>query len=717
MTKTHHLAGLAAGLLTLNLLLLAEEGMYPPDQIPARIKGLKIKPTEIYQAGGKGIAGAVLLFGGGTGSFVSANGLVLTNHHVAFGAIQKSSTEQNNYLENGFYARTFSQELPAPGYEASLLIEIQDVTASVLASFNGQMPAADRPKAVERAIARLEAESEDLANGIEGRVHTMFDGACYYLFKYLKFKDIRLVYAPPQSIGNFGGEVDNWMWPRHTGDFSFMRVYCAPDGKPAEYSPDNVPYKPRVVLPISTRGIEPGDLVFILGYPGRTNRNATSYGVSYSQNISYPVRIRIFQEIISELEDEGSKDPATELLLASRVKGFYNGLKNNLGLLAGFKSDNILEQKQQFEAAFIKRIAGNPSWQKQYGNVLPAIQKAYDDYYSGIEQDIYIEYLRYITAFADASTIEKWSREKTKPDNERETGYHDYQIARTMRTFKMKRIGYYAPADVRLLKMMLKHLATFPIANRPQFLKSIIQGQSGGPADTLIDVYVEKAFASTQLTNADECLKMFDLSTAELTARRDPLIKLAGEYNDEMQRIRTKRDIIDGERLVLEPQYFSALKKIMGRQLLPDANRSLRFTYGHVEGYNPRDAVIYLPQTTLNGVIAKHTGTEPFNVPAQLMDLATHRDFGRWADQRLYDVPVAFLSTCDITGGNSGSPVLNAKGEIVGCAFDGNWEALTNDWQYNPALTRTISVDIRYVLFVLDKFSGATELIRELNLH
>ncbi len=706
----------AVGLLLLNLLLVAEEGMFPLPQVPAKISGMKMKPAELLRPDGGGIAGAVLWFGGGTGSFVSPTGLVLTNHHVAFGAIQRNSTPEQDYLANGFYARSLAEELPAPGYEARLLIEMEDITKQVTAAFSDRMPPAERAKAVERIIAKIETESEDLANGIEGRVHTMFDGASYYLCKYMKFKDIRLVYAPPQSIGNFGGEVDNWMWPRHTGDFSFMRVYCAPDGKPADYSSDNVPYKPRTILPISTRGLDDGELVFILGYPARTNRNVTSYAVAYNQEIVYPIRIRIYEEIIRELEEEGRTDPATELLLASRVKGFYNGLKNNQGLLIGFKNDGILAQKQTVENELNKKIAGNPAWQKEFGSVLPAIKQAYDDYYAGTEQDIYIEYLRYITIVADALTIEKWSREKTKPNDQRESGYYDYQITRTKHNFKNKRIGYHAPADARLLKMMLKRLAAFPLADRPTFLKSVIQEQTGAEAEATIDNYVDAAFRKTRLTQTEECQQMFDLSAEELAARQDPLIKLAGELDLEMERIRIKRDKIDGEMLLLNPPYFKALTNVLGRRTLPDANRSLRFTYGHVRGYNPHDAVLYQPQTSLSGVIAKHTGAEPFNVPAKLQRLAADRNFGRWKDRNLNDVPVAFLSDCDITGGNSGSPVLNAQGEVVGCAFDGNWEALTNDWQYNPAKTRTISVDIRYVLFVLEKFSAADELIKELDL-
>ncbi|HPC35035.1 MAG TPA: S46 family peptidase [Candidatus Marinimicrobia bacterium] len=716
MIKIKRIFYLATCLLTLNFMLFAAEGMYPPDQIPPKIKGLKIKPANIYQSDGGGLAGAVLLFGGGTGSFVSADGLVLTNHHVAFSAIQKNSTDEQNYLDRGFYARTKAEELPAPGYEASLMIGFEDVTEKILKSFTPQMAPEERTRAVEQAIAQLEAESEDSVNGLSGKVVSMLDGASYYLYHYRKFRDIRLVYAPPRSIGNFGGEVDNWMWPRHTGDFSFMRVYCAPDGKPAEYSEKNVPYQPKIFLPISTKGLNPDDLVFILGYPGRTYRNATSFSIAYNQNLVYPLRIRIFQKIINELEDESQKSPAIDLLLASRLKDFYNGLKNNQGLLAGFKSENILEQKKQVESELARKIAGKPDWQKQYGNVLPEIQKAYDEYYTGFERDMYINYLRYVTVLADALTIEKWSREKTKPESAREYGFFDYQMARTKRNFKARRIGYYAPADARILKLLLNHLAELPTAERPAFLHELIQDQPADSAQAVIAAYVDSTFTHTRLTDADECLVMFDLSAESLLDRQDPLITLAAAVNRELERIEKDRKEFSGKMLILQPQYFAALKNVMGKQVLPDANRSLRFTYGNVEGYQPRDAVIYQPQTTLAGVIAKHSGVEPFDVPEKLIELATRRDYGRWIDLELNDISVNFLSSCDITGGNSGSPVLNARGELVGCAFDGNWEALTNDWQYNPALSRAISVDILYILFILDKYSSAGELIEELDL-
>jgi len=700
----------------MNQILSAAEGMYPPDQIPAKIKDLKIESSDLYKPDGSGIAGAVLLFGGGTGSFVSPQGLVLTNHHVAFSAIQRNSVREKNFLENGFYARTLAEELRAPGYEAALLIGYEDITDEVLSAITPQMTPAGRTKAVNHKMAEIEAQSEDINNGLEGRVVAMFNGASYYLYKYMKFKDIRLVYAPPQAIGNFGGETDNWMWPRHTGDFSFMRVYCAPDGKPAEYSEKNVPYKPKVFLPISTTGLNPGEMVFIFGFPGRTYRNVTSFSIANNQNLYYPVRIRIFEDIIRELEDEGSQDPAVELLLASRLKGFYNSLKNNRGLIAGLKSGNLLARKQAQESDLQKQISRRPEWQEKYDAILPAIQRIYDEYYAGYERDIYVDYLRYITVLADALTIEKWSREKVKPARARESGFYDYQIARTKRNFKIKRIGYYAPADARILKMMLTRLAAFPLDDRPAFLHAIIKDKTAEETVASITAYVDNIFLNTRLTNADECLKMFDLSAVQIADLKDPLLELADAVNQEKERLKQKREKFDGEMLILEPQYFAAMKEVKGHPILPDANRSLRFTYGRVTGYRSRDAVNYQPQTTLTGVLEKNTGAEPFNVPQKLIDLANRQDYGRWIDQELRDVPVAFLSTCDITGGNSGSPVLNARGEIVGSAFDGNWEALANDWQYNPALTRTISVDILYVLFILDKFSDADELIGELDL-
>ncbi len=701
-------------LLLLNL-LQAEEGMFPPYQIPT-VKGLKLKPQDLFNPIQGAISDAVIIIGGGTGSFVSPSGLVLTNHHVAFDAIKTNSTPERDLLENGFYACQLSEELPARGYEAYQTIAIEDVSAKILRDITDATPPAERVKLINQHIAQIEKESEDQKNGIQGKVAVMLEGKEYRLVKYLRFRDVRLVYAPPRSIGNYGGEVDNWMWPRHTGDFSFMRVYVAPDGKPARFNPQNVPYKPTRYLPIATKGFKPDDLVFIMGYPGNTNRNRTSYAIYYSQEVVYPFRIKLFQTIIDILEEQSQQSKEVELLLASELKGFYNSIKNNRGLLEGFKKDDLLNKKRAQEQAFLKKISKSRQLQQKYGYLLPEIKQAYDEYYSRSTSDMIIEYLRVVTLLSDAVTIYKYSLERVKPDSLRAPGYQDFQIARTRDRLEDQRQDFYPPADAAILKMMLKELAQYPVNERPALINSVIGTETGAVALQHIDNFVDELYAKTKLVDVAATKKMFDLSTAELVALNDPLLNFAAKLNEEYDRLKIKNDQFTGKLNKLHPLYFQALQEQTGQNFIPDANRTLRFSYGRVKGYYPRDGIYYLPQTGLKGIVEKNTGQEPFDAPAKLTQLYQQKNFEIYQDTQLHDVPVAFLATTDITGGNSGSPVLNAQGAIVGCAFDGNWEALTNDWQYNPDITRTIAVDIRYVLFVLDKFSGAQNLLKELTL-
>lgn len=695
--------------------LLAEEGMYPMYMLP-KVKDIKIKPEEFFKPNGGGLSDAVIIIGGGTGSFVSPDGLVLTNHHVAFDAIKTNSTPEKDYLEMGFTAATLQDELPARGYEAYLTIGLEDVSAQILKGLTEQTPPKERIELINRRATAIEKATNDEEKGIQGRVVTMLEGKYYYLVTYQRFRDIRLVYAPPRSIGNFGGEVDNWMWPRHTGDFSFMRVYVGPDGKPARFSPDNVPYKPKRYLKINPHGIQPDETVFIMGYPGTTNRNRTSYAIYYSQEIVYPFRIKLFQAAIDILEEQSKQSKEVEILLASQLKGFYNSIKNNRGLLEGFKKDNILEQKRAEEKAFLQKVKANRELATRYGHLLPAIKQAYDDYYSRSQSDITLEYLRIVSLLSEATTIYKYSLEKNKPDSLREPGYQDFLIARTRERLADRRKDFYAPADAALFKMMLRELVQFAPHERPAIVNHFFGDLTGKDAEASINDFVDRIYAKTVLLDVETTQKLFDYSTAELESLNDPLIQFAAQLNRENDRLKEKRDLFAGQLNLLHSQYFPALAAVNGKTFIPDANRTLRFTYGKVKGYIPRDGVFYLPQTGLKGVIQKKSDSDPFDVPAKLVELYQKRDFGNYYADNLKDLPLDFLSTCDITGGNSGSPVLNKRGEVVGCAFDGNWEALTNDYQYNPDLTRTIAVDIRYILFILDKFSHAQRILSEMQI-
>lgn len=692
-----------------------EEGMFPMYMLP-QVKEIKLKPAEIFNPTKGSLSDAVIIIGGGTGSFVSPDGLVLTNHHVAFDAIKTNSTPEQDYLENGFYAAELKDELPARGYDAYQTIGLEDVSAKILEGITDQTPPAERIEIINRRITAIEKATEDNENGIQGRVVTMLEGKSYYLVKYLRFRDVRLVYAPPRSIGNFGGEVDNWMWPRHTGDFSFMRVYVSPQGKPARYSAENVPYKPQRYLPMCKKGIQPNETVFIMGYPGTTYRNRTSYAIYYSQEIVYPFRIKLFQSIIDILEEQSKQSKEVELLLASQLKGFYNSIKNNRGLLEGFKKDNILAKKQAQERTFVKKLAGDAALEARYSGLLPAIKQTYDEYYSRSKSDMVLEYFRIVSLVSEAVTIYKYSQEKTKPDSLREPGYQDFLIARTKERIEDRRKDFYAPADAALFKLMLQEVLQFASNDRPAFINQIFGDLTGQDAESRINSFVDDIYANTKLLDVELTKRLFEYSTAEIDALNDPLLQFAAQLVKDNERLKEKRDNFSGTLNQLHAQYFLALSEVLGKPFIPDANRTLRFTYGKVKGYYPRDGVFYVPQTGLRGIIQKKTDADPFDVPVKLVDLYQKREFGSYYAENIKDVPVDFLSTCDITGGNSGSPVLNSRGEVVGCAFDGNWEALTNDYQYNPALTRTIAVDVRYVLFILDKFSGAQRVLNELSI-
>ena len=696
-------------------LALADEGMFLVNDIPKKIKGLKLKPKEIYNPDGVDISDAVIIVDGGTGSFVSPRGLILTNHHVAFGAIQRNSTAEHNYLEEGFYARTLEEELPAPGYEAYITLNFKDITEDVLSVVKEDMTPEERAKAIQRRIAEIEKENENKEEGTEGRVVSMFDGMYYYLFTYLKIKDIRLVYAPPSSIGNYGGEIDNWMWPRHTGDFSFLRAYVGPDGKPAEYSEDNVPFKPGKYLAFSSKGIKEGDLVFILGYPGSTMRYRTSCSVDWNQNISYPFRIKLFKSIIDMLEEESKKSPEVKIKLSSFIKGLSNAMKNNQGMIDGFKKTKLLQRKLREEEKLMEWVNRNPEIKKEYGKVLDEIKALYKEHKKNVKRDMILQYITLIPTVRYATTIQEWSIEKSKPEAERKPEYMDYRIPQLKKNFEIGAQNYYPPADKKLFRLFLDLLMELPQEERPEFINKIAGNST--ESEKNIQTFIDSLFENTKITDHEMRMKMLDMTADELNKLNDPFIKFAEELNKELEKIEKKNYYFSGKITQLRPKYYKLLKLWKKEEMYPDANRTLRFTYGYVKGYSPRDAVYYRYITKLKGVIEKHTGEEPFNAPGKLIELYQEKDYGKYMDKRIKDVPVNFLATTDITGGNSGSPVFNGKGEIVGCAFDGNYEAMTSDWQFDDNLTRTIAVDSRYILFILDKFSNAKELLNELTIH
>jgi len=703
--------------------VFADEGMWPMnslDKLPIKQlqkMGLKLTPGEIYNPKGGGIARAIVSLGGGTGSFVSPNGLILTNHHVAFTALQRESSSENNYIEDGFLARSYAEELHAPGYRAYVLLSIKDVTKDVLRGVKKKMSDLERYNAIEKRIKKIVARNEK-GKDVECRVVPFYGGMEYYLYTYFTIKDVRIVYAPPDAIGNYGGDIDNWMWPRHGGDFSFLRAYVAPDGSSAEYSKDNVPYKSDIYLPFSTAGVKEGDFTMIIGFPGRTMRYRSSYSIEYSEKFAYPFRIKVFGDWIGILQDEAKRSEETAIKVASYDQMLNNSMKNYQGMLEGFRKSKLLEKKIAEEKAFTEWLASNKKLEEKYGDVLPSIGKLYDEVKTYQLKNSIIRFMEWgCVPLQGASIIYRWSEEKAKKDMDREPGYQERDIPRLKDRLKVIQRNYDPHADRRVLKYFIMQALELPDNQRIAAIDEIVVGKDKKDYEAAVDAFLDNLYANTKMTKLGERLKAFDMSKKKLLAMHDPFIEFAAKLRAESKVLEDKGKAFNGAITKLRPKLIEAYKMWKGGNLYPDANSTMRLTYGVVKGYSPRDAVHYDYITSLKGVIEKNTGKPPFNCPQKLIDLYNTKDYGPYKDSVINDVPVDFLSTCDITGGNSGSPILNGRGEVIGAAFDGNYESISADYQFNDALTRAISVDARYILFIMDKFSGAKNLLDEMKIN
>ncbi|MBN3035380.1 MAG: S46 family peptidase [Bacteroidales bacterium] len=694
--------------------LKAQEGMWLLNQIGQlnlKQKGLQIAPEALYSPGKTGLYRAILQLGGGSASFVSPEGLIITNHHVAFTALQRASSTENDYLTNGFLARERSEEIQAPGYRARMLLEMKDVTEEVLAAAEGISDPKERDEAVNRKITTLAEAIEKDQEDVEAIVSEMYNGREYYLFVYKRFRDVRIVYAPPASIGKFGGEIDNWMWPRHTGDFSFLRVYVSPDGTGRAYSEENIPYKPEVWLKVADDDLDEGDPTFIMGFPGFTTRYRTSNSAEWNLRHNYPFSIRNFGEVIDLLDELTANDPEGHLKVASLRSGLANAMKNYQGKVDGMINTHFIQKKLDFEKEFMAWVNSNPVTKEKYGGILDGIKKTYGMIGRNKDRDNIAGLLQGLggTPLSTAIRLYDLSREMAKPESEREQGYNDDLLKEIENNMQYLYANYYEPVDKAMMVRALSMVHELPEGQRIDGLEYIFKDKSKS-----IEQFVADAFAKSRLTDAEYARTLIRKSPEELESLNDPFITMAAKIWPMQEEINEVYEQFAAQVTDLRKQYITALYEWKGSAMYPDANGTMRFTSGPVMGYSPEDAVWYEPFTALNGVIAKDTGEEPFDVPDQLVKLQEKKDYGSWTDPDLNDVPVAFLHQCDITGGNSGSPVMNAKGEIIGVAFDGNYEAMISDWQYDFDLQRTISVDIRYVLFITEKFGKAGFILDEM---
>ncbi|HUL43243.1 MAG TPA: S46 family peptidase [Bacteroidota bacterium] len=702
--------------------LRPDEGMWLMTQVSKlpfqemKSHGLELTPDQIYNPNGTSLKDAVVLLPGGTGSFVSADGLIITNHHIVYGALQSVSSVKEDYLKDGMYAKTHEEEIPVPSYFARIVVSIKDVTDDILTAVSDTMTPVARSAAIRKKTEDLQKAAKGTGD-IEYEVSSTFSGGKYLLYGFQVMNDVRLVYAPPSSIGNYGGEVDNWYWPRHTGDFGFMRAYVAPDGKPAKYSKDNVPYKPKIFLPISSKPLETGSFAMIMGYPGRTFRYRTSAEVQLSRDQSLPMLIDLYKTRMDIMEAAGKKDRAVEIQYASTWRGLANAYKNYEGTLEGMRRADILTVRQQREKEFGVFLQKNPELNKKYGTILADIAKATDEVRTFNKEQLVMSQI--YGSSAVLRIAQRFSRlaksfAKDSASGDMKPPEKNVKELRDFLGTAFKNVTISVDKD-ELVAMMLK-ATELPSDQSIRSIQQIV-GQSTDGADKVkeINEFVDNLYHDSKLTTEDGCLKLLEKSADDI--QDDRFVKFVSMLDNDNEPLQAKSSKLTSAISLLDSRYIEALMAWKGENLYPDANRSLRLTYGVIKPYDPRDAVHYDDETTLGGVIEKETGEDPFIVPPKLHDLWVKKDFGRWADPKLHDVPVAFLANLDITGGNSGSPVINGKGELIGVAFDGNWESVVGDYIYQEPLNRAINVEARYVLFILDKYSNAQNILNELVIH
>jgi len=706
---------------------VADEGMWMPQQIPAlaeRLTALGFAGDAQAFADLTGFPmGAIVSLGGCSASFVSAEGLIVTNHHCVQGALQYNSTPERNLMIDGFLARTREDELwNGPGSRVYVTVSVQDVTDAIMGGIAPETSDRKRYEIVDQRVKAQTAAGEK--DGLRCTVAPFFEGLKWFQIGQLEIQDVRLVYAPPAGIGNFGGETDNWQWPRHTGDFSFYRVYVAKDGKPAPYSKDNVPYRPKHFLRISPRGASPGELVLVAGYPGRTARLSPYAEVKETVEWSLPRSIQRATDLIAILQSLGQDDPDTALRVARTIRGLNNGLTKNRGVLQGMVQGGLLGQKEVQEREFLAWLQADAARQAKYGDVLPAFNQLIAERMQTRERDSLLgEFSGNVSSgLGCAQLLYRLSVERPKPDAERDASYQERNWSRLKESLEGAQRTLSPKADRALLKYALAAIARLPAGQRIEVLDAEIGLRLGMPeadAARATDAWLDKLIAGTKIYDQDFRLSLFDKSTAEIVATQDSLLALAAALYPLQEANREKAKERAGANYRLGPRYAEALLAKAGGLVAPDANSTLRVTYGTVKGVQPRDGMVYLPQTTLKGILEKATGTGEFNAPQAELEAIRAVQGGKptpYLDPQLKDVPVDFLSNVDTTGGNSGSATLNSRGELVGLLFDGTFDTVASDYLFDTAKTRSIHVDSRNLLWVLTEVEQATQLLAELGI-
>ena len=695
---------------------LADEGMWLPlllqslNEKEMQSMGFKLTAEDIYSINHGSMKDAIVLFGRGcTAELVSDQGLMLTNHHCGYGQIQSHSSVENDYLTDGFWAMSKEQELSCPGLTATILVRMEDVTAKVQAKLTDDMTEAQREKAIKEISDKI---AQDAVSGThyQSQVKSFYYGNEFYLMVYEVFTDVRLVGAPPSSIGKFGGDTDNWVWPRHTGDFSLFRVYADRENKPAAYSAENVPYRPAYHFPVSLAGVKEGDFTMVFGYPGRTQEYAPSYHIRMLKDVIYPKQVEIRGKKISVMEQEMAKDPLVRIKYSGKSFGLANGWKKWIGEIQSLDKMNGVARKEAFEKEFTAWVAGDPERIRKYGKILDEYRTIYETYTHNYLVNAYtsevfgssgVEPASLAAAFRRAVEMASVKNPELDKELKRLQGYaedffrdFDPNVSEKLFTAVMDLYG--------------KNVEPEWQAPAYRELAASCRGDFGSVAGKLFDKSI-----FTDEGRVKELIAKFDPKKVE----KDPFYRMAlSAANLIESRVRGEMVAADTRLAELNKLYMAAqMEKGSDRIFYPDANSTLRLAYGKVMGYDSRDAVYHKHQTTLTGVMEKdNPEIYDYDVPDRLRELYEKKDFGRYGVDG--DVPVCFIANNHTTGGNSGSPVLNAQGHLIGVNFDRAWEGVASDIMFNPKQSRNISLDIRYALFIIDKFAGAGYLIDEMTL-
>jgi hypothetical protein len=700
----------------------AEEGMWMPQQLPQVAKqlkaaGLKLDPATLTKLT-EFPMGAVVSLGGCSASFVSPQGLVITNHHCVYNSVAVNSTPERDLLANGFLAKTMAEELPAaPGSRVFVTEAVENVSARVVTPEVAKLNGRARVEAMENNQKALVAECEKDA-GYRCTVASFYGGLEFYRIKQLEIRDVRLVHAPPAGVGKFGGDTDNWMWPRHTGDYGFYRAYVSRDGKAADFAKDNVPYTPKHFLKIAREGVKEGDFIMALGYPGRTNRHRLPSEVAFTFDWNYPAFVKASGETLAVIERETKTDAAARLKYAGQVASVNNYYKNRKGMIASYEGSDILARKTAEHNALKAWVNGNAARKAEFGTDIEAVEKLIAERDAGTKRDFFLGYStpRFLNS---ARTLYRLANERAKPNAERKSGYQERDMPRLTAAITGQDRTYVESVDKALVLNFLKQYSAQP-ANEHNAAFDNALGIKPGMGEAELKAALDKAYAGSQLHNKDFRTSWLNKSPAEFQASKDSFIKAAVALYDADRKEEAQEEELGGNIQKAYASYMKAKIAYMnskGQAVYPDANSTLRVTFGNIKGreYGADGTGAWTAFTTVKGVVAKHTGEGEFNAPEKQLAAIRAKDFGRYADPKLKTVPVDYLATLDITGGNSGSAALNARGELIGLAFDGTLDSIISDWDFNKTATRDIQVDIRYILWNMEKVDHADKLLKEMN--